>query len=52
MISHKFLRFGGKATKPNYVENYVNQPISDPVLLHNFRDPQKEKWLFGKMKFY
>ncbi len=51
-LGHKFLRFGGKGTKPNYIPNYVGQPISDPILMHNYRDEKKDKWLAGKMKFY
>jgi len=51
-LGPKFLRFGGKGTKPNYIPNYINQPISDPILMHNYRDINKEKWLAGKMKFY
>ena len=51
-MGDKFLRFGGKGTKPNFIPNYVNTPISDPVLTYEYRDIKKEKWLAGNMRLY
>ena len=53
--SKKFLgvnhfRFGGKATKPNYIPNFVGLDVTEPPVNHKFRAVAKEKWVGGHMR--
>lgn len=43
-------RFGGKATKPSYIPNYVNLDPSEPPSNHKFREVDKKKWIGGDLK--
>ena len=43
-------KFGGKATKPKFISNYVNLTPSEPATNHKFREVAKQRWVGGDMR--
>lgn len=43
-------KFGGNATKPTFISNYVNRDPSEPPVNHRFRVVDKKKWVAGPLR--